>query len=190
MKRQLSRLQQALASAGIDMEIGIDLSEDDAPIEQVKIELPAYEKAQPPKPVQSYTRYKKEAAPTLKIHELQQGLENVAIEAHIFDIDNRVTKAGKTLQMLYLSDYDDAIVAKRFEGKRHTIESIESIQKGMQVKVTGDVVYDTYSKTNAFMISKIEEIPVKKRKDTSEEKRIEWHVHSNFSEMDGVCDIE
>lgn len=190
MKRQLSRLQQSLASAGIDMEIGIDLSEDDAPIEQVKIELPAYEKAQPPKPAQSYTRYKKEAAPILKIHELQQGLENVAIEAHIFDIDNRVTKAGKTLQMLYLSDYDEAIVAKRFEGKRHTIESIESIQKGMQVKVTGDVVYDTYSKTNAFMISKIEEIPVKKRKDTSEEKRIEWHVHSNFSEMDGVCDIE
>lgn len=38
-------------------------------------------------------------------------------------------KSGKTLQMLYISDYDDAIVAKRFEGARCPIEEIQAVKK-------------------------------------------------------------
>ena len=68
------------------------------------------------------------------------GYSNVQIEGHIFDIDNRVMKSGKTLQMLYISDYDDAIVAKRFEGARCPIEEIDSVKKGMHVILTGEVV--------------------------------------------------
>ena len=40
------------------------------------------------------------------------------------------------------------------------------------------------------MIQSLEEIQPAKRKDKASEKRTEWHVHSNFSEMDGVCSIE
>lgn len=52
-------------------------------------------------------------------------MRNVAFEGHIFSIDNRVMKSKKTLQMLYISDYEDAIVAKRFEGARCPLEEIE-----------------------------------------------------------------
>ena len=92
--------------------------------------------------------------------------------------------------MLYISDYEDAIVAKRFEGARCPLEEIEKAKKGQTVRVTGEVVYDSFSKCDAFMINKMEVIPEKKRVDNAKEKRIEWHVHSNFSEMDGVCAIE
>lgn len=66
------------------------------------------------------------------------GYSNVQIEGHIFDIDNRVMKSGKTLQMLYISDYD-TIVAKRFEGARCPIEEIQAV-KEHAIVLTGEVV--------------------------------------------------
>lgn len=77
----------------------------------------------------SSNSYKKESATQYNIADLRVGYSNVQIEGHIFDIDNRVMKSGKTLQMLYISDYDDAIVAKRFEGARCPIEEIQSVKK-------------------------------------------------------------
>ena len=117
-------------------------------------------------------------------------MKNVMIEGHVFALENRLLRSKKTLQQLYISDYKDAIVAKRFEGKRCTIDEINALKKGQTVQLTGEVVYDSYGKCDSFMISKLEVIPEKKREDTYEEKRIEWHVHSNFSEMDGVSAIE
>ena len=40
------------------------------------------------------------------------------------------------------------------------------------------------------MVRKLEITKEKKREDHAKVKRTEWHVHSNFSEMDGVCAIE
>lgn len=190
MNRSLKRLEELLAKVGIRQALKVDLVEDDQPVEAVYIPDLPVPKSAPVEKKERFARYKKEAAPLVKIADLEVGMDNVCVEGHIFDVDNRVTKSGKTLQMLYVSDYEEAIVAKRFEGKRHTLEEIESVGKGMFVRLTGQVVYDSYSRANSFMISKVEEIPAPKRRDPELKKRVEWHVHSNFSEMDGVCAIE
>ena len=82
--------------------------------------------------------------------------------------------------MIYISDYEDAIVAKRFEGARCPLEEIQKVKKGMFVRLKGEVVYDSYAKCDSFMIYQFEEIQPPKRKDGAKEKRTEWHVHSNF----------
>lgn len=189
MKRAIKSLENELKRVGIEEEMIVVCREDDQPIEKVSFELPKTEQ-KIERASNAYARYKKEEPALVKIADLQVGLDQVSIEGHIFEIDNRMTKSGKTLQMLYISDYEEAIVAKRFEGRRHSLEDLEAVKKGMFVRLSGEVVYDSYSKSNSFIISKIEEIPAPKRKDRGLEKRIEWHVHSNFSEMDGVCAIE
>lgn len=188
--RYLPVLTEKLAQYGICMELVCKLVEDDEAIETNVIEMPEVVKEVEPKAPKKNYSYKKEDAEVLAIKDLQVGMRNVAFEGHIFSIDNRVMKSKKTLQMLYISDHEDAIVAKRFEGQRCPLEEIEAIKKGQTVRVTGEVVYDSFSKCDAFMISKLEVIQEKKRLDLAKEKRVEWHVHSNFSEMDGVCDIE
>ena len=190
MKRALKRLAELLEKSGICQELKVELNADDQPVEAVFIpDMPVQKKAPEPKK-ESYGRYKKEAPALVKIADLEVGMDNVSVEGHIFEIDNRITKSGKTLQMLYISDYQEAMVAKRFENKRHPIEEIEAVKKGMFVRLTGQVVYDSYARSNSFMISSLEEIPAPKRRDPEHVKRTEWHVHSNFSEMDGVCAIE
>ena len=54
----------------------------------------------------------------------------------------------------------------------------------------GRVEYDTYTRELVFMPDVIEKIEEKKRHDIADEKRVELHVHTKLSEMDGVCDIE
>ena len=191
MNRSLRRLKEYLNEVGIQKNIVVKYSADDEAIETNHIQLVQEPVKAEVKPYQkSNYSYKKEAPKVLKISELEVGMNNVAIEGHIFDIDERVLRSEKTLQMLYISDYEEAIVAKRFEGKRCTLEEMHEIKKGTHVRMTGSVVYDSYAKTDSFMVSSLETISAPKREDTESIKRTEWHVHSNFSEMDGVCQIE
>ncbi len=137
----LPNLIKKLKEVGINQEIVCKKVEDDIAIETAKVQVVATPVKQESvkKQYSSSNSYKKESATTYKIADLQVGFSNVQIEGHIFDIDNRVMKSGKTLQMLYISDYDDAIVAKRFEGARCPIEEIQAVKKGMHVVLTGEV---------------------------------------------------
>ena len=116
----LPSLMEKLEDVGITQEIVCKKVEDDIEIETAKVQVstPVVKQEPVKKQYPSSNSYKKESATTYKIADLRVGYSNVQIEGHIFDIDNRVMKSGKTLQMLYISDYDDAIVAKRFEGAR------------------------------------------------------------------------
>ena len=189
MQSSLAELEEKLSFYGISMNFICRLDQDDEEIETKEIEIEVKEKPVVEKKPQSYS-YQKQAATPYRIAELQVGMNNVMIEGHVFSIENRLLKSKRTLQQIYLSDYEDAIVAKRFEGKRCSIDEINALKKGQTVQLTGEVVYDSYSKCDSFMISKLEVVPEKKREDKATEKRIEWHVHSNFSEMDGVAAIE
>lgn len=192
MLQNKKELEALLAKAGIKAQLNVEKKEEDQNLETMAVEGVPAPAAYTPKPETKNYAYRssKEPAQLLKIKDLRQGMENVSIEGHVFDIDNRQTRLEKILQILYISDYEDAIVAKRFEGRRAPREDIESIKKGKTYRLTGNVVYDSYSKCDSFQIQKIEEIPAKKRKDNALNKRVEWHVHSNFSEMDGVSPIE
>ena len=64
-------------------------------------------------------------------------------------------------------DYDDAIVAKRFEGARCPIEEIQAVKKGMHVVLTGEVVYDSFSKCDSFMAVSYTHLDVYKRQSLS-----------------------
>lgn len=183
LNKSLTNLKNGLLLFGIEMEMKCELVMDNEEIETNVVDIPI-------KPKEEKKTYAREAKTECKINELQVGMKNVVFEGHIFSIENKVLKSKKTLQQLYISDYQDAIIAKRFESVRCPIEEIENISKGQFVRITGDVVYDTFLKCNSVMVNKLEPVKEPKRMDMAQEKRVEWHVHSTFSEMDGVCSIE
>lgn len=191
MIEALPALKQDLRKYGIDQDFVIKEVKDDEALEISHIKIVPNEKKEPVSKPSSPTPYrKKQEVVSYKINELQVGMSRVAIEGHIFSIDTRELRSGKLMQLIYVSDYEDALVVKRFESARCPREEMELVKKGMSVRVIGDVVFDKFSNTEAFMASSIEQIETPKRKDTADKKRVEWHVHSNFSEMDGVCSIE
>lgn len=126
----------------------------------------------------------------VKIRDLEAGDNHIAVIGHVFDMEIRETKTGRLLQLIYLSDYDDAILCKRFDSKNLDEEAMRQIKVGQTVKISGEVTYDTYQNATVLSAFAIEPAAVEERKDDEEEKRIEWHIHSTFSEMDGVTPIE
>ena len=97
---------------------------------------------------------------------------------------------GKGLQTLYVSDDDEAIILKRFERGAMTREVLEEIKEGDYVEAYGNVVNDDFLSDIVFMPSLVKKVdPPAPRMDDAPQKRVELHLHTNFSEMDGVCDI-
>ena len=57
----------------------------------------------------------------------------------------------------------------------------------------GRAQYDTFAKDVliiANVVEFIEKTSKKERKDTAKEKRIEFHLHTKMSNMDGITDVK
>ncbi|MDF9824668.1 DNA polymerase-3 subunit alpha (Gram-positive type) [Breznakia sp. PF5-3] len=159
-------------------EAEIQLMEKPAVVQQEKKEM-TY---QPRKKINDY--------PIIGIKDLSEGISEVKIQGKIFEIDNRVMRNGKIAQSLYICDDEEAIVIQRFERGKLTKEILEEIKENDYVVASGRVEYNQYRRENIFVPQTIEKIIVPQKQDTAERKRVELHLHTKLSEMDGVSSIE
>ncbi len=67
---------------------------------------------------------------------------------------------------------------------------IETVKSGMYVRVQGNKSYDDWAKETVIQPTGIEKAVKKVRQDTAEQKRVELHLHTNMSAMDGVSSTE
>lgn len=132
----------------------------------------------------------KNTATKVPIEELSDGLYNVEIEGHIFAKEIRLMRDGRSKLEICVSDDEEAIACYAFESRTMTKEMMDEVRVGDEVRLIGESKEDTYRHSLTFKIQKFERLYKPKMKDEALEKRIEWHVHSNFSEMDGVSSIE
>jgi DNA polymerase-3 subunit alpha (Gram-positive type) len=117
--------------------------------------------------------------------------ELYAIEGELVGFETRALNNGKALVKLFLSDYTNAIGCKLFLKDKEAKELEPQFKKGQWYVVEGENVYDTYDKEQVLMIRAINQgREVQKREDHSEEKRIELHMHTNMSEMDGIAPVK
>ena len=68
-------------------------------------------------------------------------------------------------------------------------EQIDRVKNGMRVRVRGECRMDTFMGELSIMVRDMMELPKITRMDNAEEKRIELHMHTNMSTMDGVSDV-
>ena len=112
---------------------------------------------------------------------------NVTVWGKIFSLDMRDTKDGKRKIINFnITDKTSSYTVKIFEATQNCEQLVAGLANGKTIMLRGHVEYDDYIKTycikaNSIMI--IEEIPIK---DTAEEKRVELHMHTNMSAMDGM----
>lgn len=123
------------------------------------------------------------------IHDIKEECHDIRIFGKVFDTEIRTLRNGKDIQTIWIADDDDAIIMKRFERGSVTKEVLSEIKTGDCVVAYGRVEFDTYSRELVFMPDVIQKVAEVKRMDEAKEKRVELHVHTKLSEMDGVCDI-
>ncbi|QXM06109.1 PolC-type DNA polymerase III [Crassaminicella indica] len=110
----------------------------------------------------------------------------VAIEGEIFDVEWKTLKNGKSLCVLSVTDYKGSIAVKLFVKKEQVDALSEELKIGKYVKIRGDARYDTFSREIVIMAKDIIKGQLKARIDKAQKKRVELHVHTQMSAMDGV----
>lgn len=117
--------------------------------------------------------------------------EVYAIEGKLLNFEAREIKGGKYILKLFISDLKNAMACKAFLKAKEYEELAPELAVGKWYIVEGINRYDAFDKEQVLNIIAInkgkEEI---KRVDQAEEKRVELHMHTNMSEMDGMTSVK
>lgn len=125
------------------------------------------------------------SVPVSKISEITDESGIVNIKGKIINLDKRVLKTGSTLMIITATDLTDSISAKYFLPKDFNDADFE---KGRQIQIIGNAEFDEYEKQLILKVKGMQIIEDEEpsRMDTSLEKRVELHLHTGMSSMDGI----
>lgn len=130
-----------------------------------------------------------------QIKDINDNSGNVEIVGKIFQAETRISKKGKMIITFFIYDKTYSIECIAFENHRiFKREFIEKIEKEMpSVRLKGVVSRSQYSQELQIKVDSLlidEEFTLDDQtEDTSEEKRVELHLHTKMSTMDGVSTI-
>ncbi|MBQ3460547.1 MAG: PolC-type DNA polymerase III [Solobacterium sp.] len=180
-----------------DVHVSFDVAERqdtvvrDIPLDVIPLPEETAEAAPVRKPKRDYYRPKMSDYTKVELRDIHDPISDIQFDADVFNEETIETKkTKKMIQTLSVFDGTDAIAVKRFEGRGITREDLSEIKKGDRVRIYGRVEFDTFAKDLVCSAQSIEKLERPKPVDTADEKRIEFHMHTNMSEMDGVCDIK
>lgn len=111
---------------------------------------------------------------------------SVTISGRAFAYDIRQLKQGSYLVSFNITDDTNSIKVKAFTRKEEQVAQLNAIKKHPYIKVRGKVEFDTFDKQYVLMASDIMMTPAQIRMDNAEDKRIELHLHTSMSSMDGI----
>ncbi len=127
--------------------------------------------------------------PLVKVVDLAVDDGKVALQGEVIFTDSRTLKSGKTLFSFDVYDGTSTITCKAFLNKETAKRIMKRIENSKGVKVAGTVQMDTYANELTIIASTVIETEgLKKqiRQDKAEEKRVELHMHTQMSQMDGM----
>ncbi|MEE0059852.1 MAG: PHP domain-containing protein, partial [Acutalibacteraceae bacterium] len=120
------------------------------------------------------------------IKDLTEDLGMTQIWGKIFNMESKITRDGKYCITNYsITDYTSSIIVKVFEAAKKA-ECLADIKKGDIIVVKGKVEYDSYARDTIFSAKGISTAQLTDVVDNAEKKRVELHLHTNMSSMDGI----
>lgn len=110
----------------------------------------------------------------------------VTIWGEVVSVEQKERQDGlKKIYLINVTDYTGSHTLKIMEFKE-SCKTLDGISKGMCLLIRGEVSYDKYNRevvVNVESLSKVEKIKVI---DDAPVKRVELHLHTNMSAMDGI----
>ncbi|TJX13811.1 DNA polymerase III subunit alpha [Tissierella creatinini] len=117
----------------------------------------------------------------------------VAIEGEIFDLESKELSSGKTLISFNIYDKTSSITCKSFIKEGEGNEVYKRLKKAKGIRLVGNAGYSTFSQEIEIIANTLIEVPIGKKKirqDMAENKRVELHMHTKMSQMDGMTSAE
>ena len=116
---------------------------------------------------------------------------NVDFTGEVFGIDKpRTTRNGKMFLNFGVGKDGAAVAVKAMENDYMSASDIEKLKSGLFIRVAGYAETDRFTNQLVVSIREYQFLPPPAlREDKCEEKRVELHLHTKMSTMDGVSTI-
>lgn len=126
----------------------------------------------------------------ISIREISIDAGNVCVWGDIFSTDSHETRDGsKVIYTVYITDYTGSLILKIIENKNKSAY-LEKLKKGQTILVYGEICDDKYERDIVMRPKNINTISKYKIVDNAPKKRVELHLHTNMSAMDGMTPAE
>ncbi len=125
----------------------------------------------------------------VKIEDLSIDSGKVAIEGEVINTDSRELKNGKILILFDVYDTTSTVTCKAFVEADKAKNILERIKNSEAIKLSGTAQFDPFAKEIGIIANVVVQVPAKKKQtrlDTAQEKRVELHMHTQMSQMDGM----
>ncbi len=116
-----------------------------------------------------------------------------SFQGEVVTMEFRKINDKTSLFTFIVGDDDDSVYVKKFAREQAEIDFLNKTKPGMGIKVSGFAAFDKFSDevsitANIIQVTKF--VNVKDhRKDLEKEKRVELHLHSKMSTLDGLTSI-
>ncbi len=115
-------------------------------------------------------------------------------EGEIVSFEYRKIGGKTNLFTFIVSDQEDSVYVKKFAREEVEIDFLNGTKIGMGIKVAGHAAFDKFSDEvtiTATVIQRTKFVNIKDfRKDLEKDKRVELHLHSKMSTLDGITAIK
>lgn len=131
--------------------------------------------------------------PPVPMQMIQEEEKKVIVQGTIFGLESKELRNGMTLFTFNLTDFSDSLQMKSFAKTKEDLRILSLLANGKWIRVRGKVEYDRFMQVPELVMipSDINEVmPPADRKDEAEEKRVEFHLHSTMSTMDGMATVD
>ncbi len=124
--------------------------------------------------------------PPISIREVNLQTPSATIWGDIFLVDTHETKDGKNvIYSICITDYTGSMILKIIENKKRSAY-LEKLKVGKTVLIQGDISDDKYEREFVMRPKNINFVSKSKVVDNAAKKRVELHLHTNMSAMDGI----
>lgn len=111
----------------------------------------------------------------------------ITVWGDVLKFEVRDTKRGNNKIFSFdISDYTSSVTCKMFDSGSVLDPVIDKISSAKTLIVKGLYQYDKYENEYVLRPNDIATVLKSEKEDTAEEKRVELHLHTSFSDMDGM----
>ncbi|SEB47469.1 PolC-type DNA polymerase III [Paenibacillus sp. GP183] len=129
----------------------------------------------------------------VSMQDIKEEEKKVTVQGTVFGLDVKELRNGSTLFTFNLTDFSDSLAMKAFAKTKEDVKILSLLADGKWIKARGKVEFDRFMQIPELVMipNDINEImPPKGRSDDVEEKRVEFHLHTTMSTMDGITPVD
>lgn len=115
----------------------------------------------------------------------------ICVWGEVFGFDSKVTKRGdKTIISFNITDNTGSISALMFMKNDHAEKILSCIKNGVYITASGSREFDDYRGEMIIKPKNICTVTPVEKEDNAPQKRVELHLHTNMSQLDGMTPPE